>query len=138
MCVLGSQHAPVLCRCRCLLGRIVLIIVESKQRRHAQRVRRAHLSGLAAAEGAEALPERPRTASEPAVLQRLGGRRAVLRIDGLRYERALNRVKTGDVLDALTDVINDKYPSRTSRKAVEAGDVWVFEAGPRASAGGGE
>lgn len=64
--------------------------------------------------------------------------RAVLRIDGLRYERALNRVKTGDVLDALTDVINDKYPSRTSRQAVEAGDVWVFEAGPRASAGGGE
>ncbi len=61
--------------------------------------------------------------------------RAILRIDGRRYERELKRISTGDVLDTLTEVINNKYPSRTSRKAVESGDVWVFEAGPRLQVG---
>lgn len=57
--------------------------------------------------------------------------RAVLRIDGVRYERELRRIQSGDVLDGLTATITEKYPSATTRAAVEAGDVWVFEAAPR-------
>jgi hypothetical protein len=47
--------------------------------------------------------------------------RAVVRIDGKRYERQLVRVREGGVLDDLTAIINEKYPSRTSRAAVESG-----------------
>ena len=54
--------------------------------------------------------------------------RAVLRIDGIRYERQLVRIQSGDVLDGISAAITDKYPSQTTRAGVEAGDVWVFEA----------
>jgi hypothetical protein len=57
--------------------------------------------------------------------------RAVIRINGVRYERQLQRIQSGDVLDGLTATITGKYPSATTRAAVEAGDVWVFEAAPR-------
>lgn len=57
--------------------------------------------------------------------------RAVLRIGGKRYERQLVRIKSGPILDGIAGAIGDKYPSRTTRAAVEAGDVWVFEAAPR-------
>ncbi len=57
--------------------------------------------------------------------------RAVLRIDGQRYERQLVRITSGDVLDGICKAITDKYPSRTTRASVEAGDVWLFEAAPR-------
>ncbi|MCH7817503.1 MAG: hypothetical protein IIC60_13150 [Proteobacteria bacterium] len=57
--------------------------------------------------------------------------RAVLRIDGKRYQRQLLRIESGDILDGISAAITDKYPSRTTRAAVEAGDVWVFEAAPR-------
>ena len=57
--------------------------------------------------------------------------RAVVRIDGKRYERQLVRVREGTVLDDLTAIINEKYPSRTSRAAVESGAVWVYELAPR-------
>jgi len=57
--------------------------------------------------------------------------RAVIRIDGKRYERRLVRIKSGDILDGLSAAIRDKYPSQTTRTAVEAGEVWVFEAAPR-------
>ncbi len=57
--------------------------------------------------------------------------RAVIRIDGKRYERQLVRIASGDILDGITGAIRDKYPSRTTREAVEAGDAWVFEAAPR-------
>ena len=54
--------------------------------------------------------------------------RAVIRIDGIRYERQLVRIKSGDILDGISAVITGKYPSQTTRAAVEAGDVWLFEA----------
>ena len=54
--------------------------------------------------------------------------RAVIRIDGIRYERQLVRIKSGDILDGISAVITSKYPSQTTRAAVEAGDVWLFEA----------
>ena len=57
--------------------------------------------------------------------------RAVIRIDGIRYERQLVRIQSGDVLDGITAAITSKYPSLTTRAAVEAGDAWLFEAAPR-------
>ncbi len=57
--------------------------------------------------------------------------RAVIRIDGKRYERRLLRITSGDILDGISVAITNKYPSQTTRAAVEAGDVWLFEAAPR-------
>ena len=57
--------------------------------------------------------------------------RAVLRIDGRRYERRLVRIESGEVLDGITGAIRAKYPSQVTRAAVEAGDSWVFEAAPQ-------
>ena len=57
--------------------------------------------------------------------------RAVIRIEGKRYERQLVRIESGEVLDGISSAIRDKYPSQVTRAAVEAGDSWVFEAAPR-------
>ncbi len=57
--------------------------------------------------------------------------RAVLRIDGRRYERQLVRVESGAALEGITSAIRDKYTYDVSRATVEAGDTWVFEAAPR-------
>lgn len=54
--------------------------------------------------------------------------RAVIRINGVRYMRQLIRIQSGDILDGIAAAITAKYPSQTTRAAVEAGDVWVFEA----------
>ena len=54
--------------------------------------------------------------------------RAVLRIDGIRYLRRLNRIQSGDVLDGVAAAITDKYPSQTTRAAIESGNLWLFEA----------
>ena len=57
--------------------------------------------------------------------------RAVIRIDDKRYERQLVRIAAGEILNGISTAIRSKYPSQTTRTAVEAGDVWVFEAAPR-------
>ena len=57
--------------------------------------------------------------------------RAVMRIDGTRYERQLVRIESGEILDGISAAITGKYPSQTTRATMEAGDVWVFEAAPR-------
>ncbi len=57
--------------------------------------------------------------------------RAILRINGVRYERQLKRIQSGSELEAITAAITAKYPSQTTRAVVEAGGVWVFEAAPR-------
>ena len=57
--------------------------------------------------------------------------RAVLRIDGKRYERQLVRIQSGDILDGITSAIRAKYPSQTTRATIEAGETWLFEAVPR-------
>ena len=57
--------------------------------------------------------------------------RAVVRIDGKRYERQLVRIRSGAELDGIAAAIRDKYPSQVTRASVEAGDSWVFEAAPR-------
>ena len=57
--------------------------------------------------------------------------RAIMRIDGMRYERQLVRIKSGPILDGISAAIRNKYPSQTTRATVEAGETWVFEAAPR-------
>jgi hypothetical protein len=57
--------------------------------------------------------------------------RAVVRIEGVRYERQLKRIQTGDVLDAIAATISAKYPSRATRAVIESGDLWIFEVAPR-------
>lgn len=54
--------------------------------------------------------------------------RAVLRIDGVRYERRLVRVPSGAGLQGLTQIMNEKYSSRATPSAIDSGDVWMFEA----------
>ena len=49
--------------------------------------------------------------------------RAVIRINGIRYERQLERIESGAILDPVSAAITNKYPSQTTRAAVEAGDV---------------
>lgn len=57
--------------------------------------------------------------------------RAVLRINGTRYERELVRIESGEILDGITAAVTSKYPSSMTRATVESGDSWVFEAAPR-------
>ena len=58
--------------------------------------------------------------------------RAIIRINGVRYQRQLTRIKSGSVLDGIAAAVAAKYPSRMTRAAIEAGDVWLFEAAPPA------
>lgn len=57
--------------------------------------------------------------------------RAILRINGVRYERQLQRVQSGPELDGISQIISSKYPSATTRETIESGQVWMFEAAPR-------
>ncbi|MCY4263803.1 MAG: hypothetical protein OXE78_02980 [Gammaproteobacteria bacterium] len=63
--------------------------------------------------------------------------KAILRIEGTRYERDLRRVRSGSVLDGIAAEIASKYPSETTRETVESGQVWLFEAAPRTMPTGG-
>jgi len=64
---------------------------------------------------------------------------AVARINGVRYERQLIRIKDGPVLDGIASKMVTKYGGgnaspeaiREARDGVEAGDVWIFEMAPR-------
>jgi hypothetical protein len=55
----------------------------------------------------------------------------VFRIDGIRYERFLQRIDSGEALDGIAAAITTKYPSQTTRATIESGNVWLFEARPR-------
>ena len=57
--------------------------------------------------------------------------RALLRIDGIRYERNLRRLTDDRAFEELSAVVSEKYPSRFTRDSVDRGDVWVFEAKPK-------
>ncbi len=56
---------------------------------------------------------------------------AVARINGVRYERQLIRIKAGPVLDGIVEKLASKYGPGATREAIEAGDVWIFEMAPR-------
>ena len=61
--------------------------------------------------------------------------RAVIRVDGVRYERQLVRIKRGAGLDELTALINEKYSSQATPATIDSGDLWMFEAAPRVAVG---
>jgi len=71
--------------------------------------------------------------SWPAQAERDG--RAIVRIDGVRYERELVRIKSGAGLEALTSLLNEKYASTATPAAIDSGDLWMFEAAPRTTEG---
>lgn len=56
---------------------------------------------------------------------------AVVRIDGVRYERQLRRVREGAVLDAVAEKLGSKYGSPITRADIESGNTWIFELAPR-------
>jgi len=60
-----------------------------------------------------------------------GDGNAVVRINGVRYQRRLVRVLQGGVLDGVASVMTNKYGSPTTRQAIETGNTWVFEVAPR-------
>ena len=57
--------------------------------------------------------------------------RAVVRVAGVRYERQLIRIEKGDGLESLTSLMQEKYGSSASPASINAGDLWMFVAGPR-------
>ena len=57
--------------------------------------------------------------------------RAVVRVDGVRYERQLIRIEKGEGLGPLTTLMQEKYGSRATPEAIDSGDLWMFVAGPR-------
>ncbi|MEZ5557200.1 MAG: hypothetical protein R3E86_01445 [Pseudomonadales bacterium] len=63
-----------------------------------------------------------------------GDGRAVVRINGTRYERQLVRIKQGPVLDGVAAAMQAKYGVPASRQDIEAGNTWIFELAPRGSA----
>jgi len=71
--------------------------------------------------------------SWPAQAERDG--RAVIRVDGVRYERQLVRVKSGAGLESLTALINKKYGTGTTPAFIDSNDLWLFEVAPRADMG---
>ena len=68
-----------------------------------------------------------------------GSGRAVIRIDGTRYERQLVRIHEGDVLDGVAASIIRKYAGgnptpqsiAAARAGIEAGSTWIFQLAPR-------
>ena len=48
--------------------------------------------------------------------------RALLRIDGVRYERNLRRLTDDRAFEELSAVVSEKYPSRFTRDSVDRGD----------------
>ncbi len=59
---------------------------------------------------------------------------AVVRIDGVRYERKLIRVLSGPALDGVIAKKIAKYRSRITKEAIESGETWVFELATRSGA----
>lgn len=56
---------------------------------------------------------------------------AIVRIDGIRYERKLVRLTSGPEIDGVVAKKRSKYRSPINREEVEAGNVWIFELAPR-------
>ena len=71
----------------------------------------------------------------PAQAERDG--RAVLRIDGKRYERTLVRIQSGAVLEGVTAEFSRKYRAGMTPAAIEGGNTWLFELAPRVAGGTG-
>ena len=63
-----------------------------------------------------------------------GDGKAIVRIDGVRYERQLVRVVEGPVLEGVAAKKVAKYRLPVSREYIEAGHTWIFELAPPAGA----
>lgn len=59
--------------------------------------------------------------------------RALIRIDGKRYERSLVRIRTGSIIDRITQAFSDKYPVKMTPEEVKSEELWLFELAPRNS-----
>ncbi len=64
--------------------------------------------------------------------------RAIVRIEGKRYERQLVRITGPELSDALTKEILRKYGVAPTRSSVESGDLWLFQLRPTGQAGTGD
>lgn len=67
-----------------------------------------------------------------------GDGRAVARIDGVRYERRLDRVQDPDVIEGVAEKLAQKYAGGATpetvaqiEQSVADGDTWIFELAPR-------
>ncbi len=56
--------------------------------------------------------------------------RALVRIEGKRYERQLVRITSPELSDVLTKEILRKYGVAPTRSSVESGDLWLFQLMP--------
>lgn len=56
---------------------------------------------------------------------------AVVRMNGILYERKLRRVFYSPLLDGVIAKKIKKYRSRITKQAIESGETWVFELAPR-------
>ena len=56
--------------------------------------------------------------------------RAIVRIEGKRYERQVVRITGPELSDALTKELRRKYGVSPTRSLVESGDLWLFQLGP--------
>ena len=64
--------------------------------------------------------------------------RAIMRIEGKRYERNLVRIKTGPIVEGVTTEFTRKYGVVMTPAEVEAEELWLFEmAPPEANINGG-
>lgn len=54
-----------------------------------------------------------------------------VRINGVRYDRRLIRIKEGPVLDGVVAKMGQKYGAGPTRAMIESGDIWIFELAPR-------
>ena len=56
--------------------------------------------------------------------------RAIVRIEGKRYERQLVRITGPELSGVLMKEIQRKYGVSPARDSVESGDLWLFQLGP--------
>jgi hypothetical protein len=59
-----------------------------------------------------------------------GDGQAVVRIDGVRYQRQLVRITQGPELEGIAAKMTAKYRAPTTRAAIESGNTWIFELAP--------
>ena len=64
----------------------------------------------------------------PAQAERDG--RAIMRINGNRYERNLVRIKSGPIVESITAAFTRKYRVEMTPAEVEAEELWLFELAP--------
>ena len=57
--------------------------------------------------------------------------RAIMRIEGKRYQRNLIRLKSGPIVDEVTQAFSEKYPVKMTPAEVAAGELWLFELAPK-------